>query len=56
MLGIYAGVYFVCGIASFVFLKGSLAVIVGIVLIGLSLLWLRGAATAYLRRQDRPDP
>lgn len=43
--------YFVCGVGSFFLLKGSLRLIVGVVLIGLSLLWLRGASTALLRQQ-----
>ncbi len=50
-LAVYALVYLVCGIISFIKLSGSLGVIVGVVLIGLSLLWLRGAATAYLRQR-----
>jgi hypothetical protein len=49
-LGVYAVVYFVCGVLSFFVLSGSLGIIIGVVMIGLSLLWLRGAATAYLRQ------
>ena len=51
MLAVYAVVYLGCGVASFFVLSGSLGVIVGIVLVGLSLLWVRGAATAYLRQR-----
>ena len=50
-LALFALMYLACGIASFVLLSGSLAVIVGVVFIGLSLLWMRGAATAYLRQR-----
>ena len=46
-----AAMYFVCGVGSFFLLKGSLRIIVGVVLIGLSLLWLRGASTSLLRQQ-----
>ena len=49
-------VYLAAGIASFFTLKGSLAVIVGIVFIGLSLFWLRAAATSYSRLQQRSRP
>jgi hypothetical protein len=54
ILFLYAVVYFVCGVLAFVILSGSLSIILGIVLIGVSLLWVRGASTAYLRqRGDR---
>jgi len=52
---IYAAVYFVCGVASFFVLKGTLKFVIGVVLIGLSLLWLRGASTAVLRQQKRSE-
>jgi len=52
---VYAVVYFACGIASFFVLKGTLKIIIGVVLIGISLLWLRGASTAMLRLQKRSD-
>jgi hypothetical protein len=52
---VYAVVYFACGIASFFVLKGTLKIIIGVVLIGISLLWLRGASTAMLRLQKRSE-
>jgi hypothetical protein len=52
---VYAVVYFACGIASFFVLKGTLKIIIGVVLIGISLLWLRGASTAMLRIQKRSE-
>ncbi|MHB8465149.1 MAG: hypothetical protein ACYDH6_01510 [Acidimicrobiales bacterium] len=55
MLAVYAGVYIVCGVASFVFLSGSLGVVVGVVMIGVGLLWARGASTAYLRQRSPED-
>ena len=52
---VYAVVYFVCGVASFFILKGTLKIIIGVVLIGISILWLRGASTAFLRQQKRSE-
>jgi hypothetical protein len=54
-LAVYAIVYLGCGVAAFFVLSGSLGIIIGVVLIGLSLLWMRGAATSYLR-QNRAAP
>jgi hypothetical protein len=48
-------VYFVCGIIAFFVLKGGLRVILGILFIGISLFWLRGAATATVRLQRLRD-
>jgi hypothetical protein len=48
-----AGVYLVCGVAAFYLLSGSLAIILGVVFLGMGLLWVRGAATAYLRQNRR---
>ena len=48
-------VYLACGILSFFVIKGTLGIILGIVLIGIGLLWFRGAATAQLRQQKRRD-
>jgi hypothetical protein len=53
----FAVVYFACGVVAFIVLKGNLRVILGVVFIGLGLLWLRGAGTAAARqgrqREDR---
>jgi hypothetical protein len=49
---VFSIVYVAAGILSFFTLKGSLAVIIGVVFIGMGLLWLRGAATAKLRQQQ----
>ena len=49
----FSVVYLVCGILSFFIIKGSLGIILGIVLTGVGLLWLRGAATAQQRLQKR---
>jgi Flp pilus assembly protein TadB len=54
-LAVYAAVYLVCGVASFFLLHRSLGIIVGVVLIGLALLWFRGAATAQMRQNKRVD-
>jgi hypothetical protein len=54
LLLVYALVWLGCGIAAFVTLHGTLEVVLGVVFIGGSLLWLRGAATAYLRQQRPP--
>ncbi|MFI5041987.1 MAG: hypothetical protein ACHQNA_09100 [Acidimicrobiales bacterium] len=48
-------VYAVCGVLSFFVIRGTLGVILGIVMIGIALLWFRGAATAQLRQQARRD-
>ena len=50
-LFVFAVMYLACGVAAFFVLPGSLGVVIGIVFIGLSLLWLRGASTALLRQQ-----
>jgi hypothetical protein len=50
-LAVFAVVYVAAGIGSFFVLKGSLGVIIGIVFIGIGLLWTRGAATAYARQE-----
>jgi len=50
-LAVFAVVYIGVGIASFFTLKGTLGVVIGIVLIGIGLLWARGASTAFLRQQ-----
>lgn len=59
MLAVFAVVYVGSGIASFFVLAGSVGVIVGIVMIGIGLLWLRGASASAVRRQQqrqrRPD-
>jgi len=52
-LFLFAAVYFGCGVASFFILQGTVGRIVGIVLIGLSLLWLRGALGATVRHNER---
>jgi len=52
---VFTVVYIGCGIASFFVLKGTLGVILGVVLIGIGLLWFRGAATTVLRHQARRD-
>jgi hypothetical protein len=54
-LVLFALVYFACGIIAFLVLTGSWRVILGVVFIGVGLLWLRGAATAALRQQRRRD-
>jgi hypothetical protein len=54
-LFVFAIVYLVCGVASFFVLTGSFAVILGIVFIGFSLFWLRGASTALVRQQQRRE-
>jgi len=58
-LAVFAVVYVAVGIASFFVLKGTLGIVIGIVFIGIGLLWTRGAATALLRQQgrrgDHPD-
>ena len=51
----FSVVYLVCGTLSFFVIKGTLGIILGIVLIGVGLLWLRGAATAQQRLQKRRD-
>jgi Flp pilus assembly protein TadB len=53
---VFAAVYLVCGVLSFVIIGHTLGIILGIVLIGIGLLWFRGAATAQLRQQNRHDP
>ena len=51
---VFGAVYLACGILSFFTLKGStLPLVVGVVFIGLSLLWFRAAGTAYLRQHGR---
>ena len=52
---LFSVVYLVCGVMSFFAIKGTLGVILGIVLIGIGLLWFRGAATAQLRLQKRRE-
>lgn len=52
---LFAAMYFVCGVLSFFVLSGTLGVVVGVVFIGVSLLWLRGAFTAVLRQQRERD-
>jgi hypothetical protein len=47
--------YLVCGVASFFVLSGTPGVVIGVVFVGVSLLWLRGAATALLRQQRERD-
>jgi len=54
-LAVFAVVYAVAGVASFFVLKGALGIIIGIVFIGIAILWARGAATAVLRHQARRD-
>ena len=54
-LTVFAVVYIVAGVGSFFVLKGTLGVIIGIVFIGIGLLWARGAATAMLRQQARRE-
>jgi Flp pilus assembly protein TadB len=54
-LAVFAVVYLVVGVAAFFVLKGALAVIIGIVLVGIGLLWARGASTAFLRQQRRRE-
>jgi hypothetical protein len=50
---LFSGVYIICGILSFFLVGHTLGVILGIVLIGIGLLWFRGAATAQLRQSRR---
>jgi hypothetical protein len=45
-------VYLVAGILAFFTLSGSLGIILGVVLIGVSLFWLRGASAAVVRQQQ----
>jgi hypothetical protein len=52
-LFLFGAVYLGAGVAAFFVLSGSVGVIVGVVLIGISLLWVRGASTALLRQQRR---
>jgi hypothetical protein len=54
-LFVFAGMYFVCGVLSFFVLGGSLKFIIGVVMIGLSGLWLRGAMTAYVRQHGSDE-
>jgi hypothetical protein len=54
-LAVFAIVYVAAGIASFFILKGALGVIIGVVFIGIGLLWARGAATALLRHDARRE-
>ena len=54
-LAFFGALYIVVGIISFFVLKGGFSIIIGIVFIGLGLLWLRGAGTAVLRRSRRGD-
>jgi hypothetical protein len=54
-LGVFAIVYVAAGVASFFILKGALGIIIGIVFIGIGILWARGAATAVLRQQARRE-
>jgi hypothetical protein len=54
-LAVFAVVYVAAGIASFFVLKGALGVIIGVVFIGIGLLWARGAATALLRHDARRE-
>ena len=49
----FAIVYVVCGVLSFVVIGKTLGDILGVVMIGIGLLWLRGAATAQQRQQAR---
>jgi hypothetical protein len=46
-------VYIACGVIALVVIKGSLRLVLGIVFIGVGLLWLRGAATAAVRHERR---
>jgi hypothetical protein len=52
-LAVFAVVYIVCGVASFFVIGKTLGAVLGIVLIGIGLLWARGAATAMLRHERR---
>ncbi len=54
-LALFGVVYLAAGIAAFFVLKGTLKIVFGVVFIGMSLLWFRGAATAYVRQQRRPE-
>ncbi len=54
-LAVFAVVYVAAGIASFFVLKGTLGVVIGVVFIGIGLLWARGAATAMLRQERRRE-
>lgn len=51
-LFVFFVVYFACGIIAFVGLHGGLHIFLGIVFVGISLFWLRGAATAVARQQQ----
>ena len=44
--------YFACGIIALLTFKSSLRIILGVVFIGISLFWLRGASAAVLRQQQ----
>ena len=52
---VFTVMYIGCGIASFFVLKSPLSVILGVVFIGVGLLWFRGAATTLLRHESRQD-
>jgi hypothetical protein len=52
-LFVFFVLYFACGIVAFVTFTGSLRIILGVLFIGVSLFWLRGAATAYTRQQQQ---
>lgn len=52
---VFSIVYVACGVLSFFALKGTFGVVIGVVFIGIGLLWLRGAATAKLRQQQRNE-
>jgi hypothetical protein len=52
-LALFALVYAACGVVALIVLRGTLRVVLGIVFFGVALLWLRGAATAVLRQQQR---
>jgi hypothetical protein len=52
-LAVFAVVYIACGVASFFVIGKTLGLVLGIVLIGIGLLWARGAATAMLRHEHR---
>ena len=52
-LVLFAVVYAACGVVALIVLKGTLRVVLGVVFLGVALLWLRGASTAFLRQQQR---
>jgi hypothetical protein len=51
-LFVFFVLYFACGIVALFTFSGSLRIILGVVFIGVSLFWLRGASAAVVRQQQ----